>query len=231
MTWGLRRQSSRRPVRQFLSAKPAYTLSRMLCRYRQRSAIDSAVIRATLTGGGSSGSSSARSLSSSSGGSQRTRATDWSAWLEVHSQRGAERARLIRQVSDAGPGSAFLVECQERALVREVVSVQREVPFFLLDADPRVHDVVGGQLRVVREDARGVRRPGRVSPERRKVERPQVLVTHLRVAGADELVHRRDIDEVPRPDLPLAGGGCRELQLGDTRQPRPASDPRNDAHR
>src|SRR4051794_11362212 len=66
----------------------------------------------------------------------------WSAWLEVHSQRGAERARLVRQVSDAGPGSAFLVECQERALVREVVSVQREVPLFLLDADPRVHDIV-----------------------------------------------------------------------------------------
>src|SRR5262249_28337061 len=105
----------------------------------------------------SSGSSSAKSLSSSSGGSQRTRATDWSAWLVVHSQRGAERARLVRQVSDAGQGSAFAVECQERVLVREVVSVQREVPLFLLDADPRVHDVVGWHLRVVREDARGVR--------------------------------------------------------------------------
>src|SRR5207253_8568822 len=146
------------------------------------------------------------------GNAEWTSGWNWSAWLEVHSQRGAERTRLVRQVSDAGPGSAFLVECQERALVREVVAVQREVPFFLLDADPRVHDVVGRQLRVVREDARGVRSPGRVTPERRKVERRQVLVTHLREAGADELVHRRDIGQVSRPDLPLEGGGSRELE-------------------
>src|SRR3954468_20933772 len=100
----------------------------------------------------------------------------WSAWLEVHSQRGAERARLVRQVPDAGPGSAFLVECQERALVREVVSVQREVPLFLLDADPRVHDVVGRHLRVISEDACIIRSPGRRTPERRNVESSQVLV-------------------------------------------------------
>src|SRR5438045_8635528 len=84
----------------------------------------------------------------------------WSAWLEVHSQRGAERARLVRQVSDAGPGSAFLVECQERALVREVLAVQREVPSFLLDADPRVNGAVGGHLRLVPAYACCVRCPG-----------------------------------------------------------------------
>src|SRR5438045_8529960 len=80
----------------------------------------------------------------------------WSAWLEVHSQRGAERARLVRQVSDAGPGSAFLVDGQERALVRAVVAVQRAVRFVLLDDDPRGHEAVGRHIRDIPEAAQAV---------------------------------------------------------------------------
>ena len=54
---------------------------------------------------------------------------------EVDAVRQAERARLIRQVPDACPCAAFLVESQKCAFVRDVVQIERHVP---LPAAPNV---------------------------------------------------------------------------------------------
>ena len=48
--------------------------------------------------------------------------------LEIDARRDAERARLVRQVADAGARSALLVERQQRALVGHVVDEERRVP-------------------------------------------------------------------------------------------------------
>jgi hypothetical protein len=48
--------------------------------------------------------------------------------LEVPAGRDAERARLIRQIADAGPGPTFAVERQEGALVGHVIHIRRHVP-------------------------------------------------------------------------------------------------------
>src|SRR5438046_803862 len=65
---------------------------------------------------------------------------------EIHPSADAERARLIRQIADARASAALLIECQECALVREVVAEDRDVPLPTQHADTRIDDVISRQF-------------------------------------------------------------------------------------